>query len=36
MFKNENDNEKFFKDLNSKHPNIKFIMEKETNKFLQF
>ena len=34
MFKNEIDAEHFFKDLNSKHPNIKFTMEKETNKIL--
>ena len=27
---------KFFMYLNSKHPNIKFTMEKETNKFLPF
>ena len=36
MFKNEIDPENFFKYLNSKHPNIKFTMEKETNKFLPF
>ena len=36
MFKNKIDTEKFFKYLNSKHPNIKFTMEKETNAFLQF
>ena len=36
MFKNETDAEKFFKYLNSKHPNIKFTMEKENNKFLPF
>ena len=36
MFKNEIDAEKFFKCLKPKHPNIKFTMEKETNKFLPF
>ena len=36
MFKNEIDAERFFKYLKSKHPNIKFTMEKETNKFLPF
>ena len=36
MFKNEIDAEKFFKYLNSKYPNIKFTMQKETNKFLPF
>ena len=36
MFKNKIDVEIFFKYLNSKHPNIKFTMEKETNKFLPF
>ena len=34
MFKNEINAEKFFKYLNSKHPNIKFTMEKEANEFL--
>ena len=36
MFRNEIDAENVFKYLNSKHPKIKFTMEKETNKFLQF
>ena len=36
MFKNEINAEKFFKYLNFKHPNIKFTMEKENNKFLPF
>ena len=36
MFKYEIDAEKFFKYLNSKHPNIKFTMEKENNKVLPF
>ena len=36
MFRNEIDAENFFKYLNSKHPTIKFTMEKETNKFLPF
>ena len=36
MFRSEIDAENFFKYLNSKHPNIKFIMEKENNKFLPF
>ena len=36
MFKNEIDAEKFFKYLNSKHPNIKFTTEEETNQFLPF
>ena len=35
-FKNEIDSEKFFKYLNSKYPNIKFTIEKETSKFLPF
>ena len=34
MFRNEIDAENFFKYLHSKHSNIKFTMEKETNKFL--
>lgn len=36
LFKDEIDAEDFLKCLNSKHPNIKFTMEKEINKFLQF
>ena len=36
MFRNEIDAEIFFKYLSSKHSNIKFAMEKETNKFLPF
>ena len=36
MFRNEIDAENFFRYLNSKHSNIKFTMEKETNKFLPF
>ena len=36
MFKNEIDTENFFQYLNSKHPNIKFTMEKETTKCLPF
>ena len=36
MFKNDIDAEKFFKYLNSKHSNIRFTMEKGTNKFLPF
>ena len=36
MFRNEIDAENFFKYLNSKHPNIKFTMKKETNTFLPF
>ena len=36
MINNEIDAEKFFKYLNSKNPNFKFIMNKETNKFLPF
>ena len=36
IFWNEIDAENFFKYLNSKHPNINFAMEKETNTFLPF
>ena len=36
IFCNEIDAENAFKYLNSKHPNFKFIMEKENNKFLPF
>ena len=36
MFINEIDAEHFSKYLKSKHPNINFTMEKETNKFLPF
>ena len=36
MFKNKIDAEKLFKNLNSKHPNIKFTMKKETHKFYHF
>ena len=36
MFINEIDAEHFSKCLKSKHPNINFTMEKETNKFLPF
>ena len=36
MFKNEIDAEQFNNYLNSKHSNIKFTVEKETNKFLSF
>ena len=36
IFWNEIDAENFFKYLNSKHLNINFAMEKETNTFLPF
>ena len=36
LFRNEIDAENFFKYLNSKHPNIKFTMEKKASKFLPF
>ena len=36
VFDNENDAELFFDFINSQHPNIKFTIEKETNKVLAF
>ena len=36
MFKNEITTQHFFKYLNSKHPNIRFTMDKENNIFLPF
>ena len=36
MFGNEKDAEKLFEFLNFPHKNIKFIYEKENNKFLSF
>ena len=36
MFRNEKDAENFFELLNYRHKNIKFTIEKESNKFLSF
>ena len=36
VFDNENDAKLFFDFINSQHPNIKFTIEKETNKVLAF